>query len=48
MSNENDDLDGIVSAYIDRLVSGEMLDQEEIEKAHRLIDDYRAWLYPFR
>ena len=21
---------------------------EEIEKAHRLIDDYRAWLYPVR
>ncbi len=28
------ELDEIVSSYIDRLVSGEMLDQEEIEKAH--------------
>ena len=22
--------------------------QEQIEKAHELIDDYRVWLYPFR
>ncbi|GGB10910.1 tetratricopeptide repeat protein [Allosediminivita pacifica] len=42
------DIGGDPDAAISVEELGKKMTAEEMEEAHKLIDDYRAWMYPFR